>query len=101
MRISRIRHRQIIACLPLFSRSILRNYRGFPWFLVSLPLASGVQINAGEEHGELSGPEFDCGESRRLAEELKGASLKPLVPDRQPSIFPVQQLDAVTSFVEE
>jgi len=69
--------------------------------LVSFPLPSGSQVDAAEEHGELSGLKLDRGACGGLAGELKGAGLKTFVPDCEASIVPIQQLDAITSLVEE
>src|SRR4051812_13599296 len=65
-----------------------------------LALACRVQIDPGQEHGQLRRLEFDAILGDRLG-HLEAPFLKPLVPDRQTVAVKIEYLDPIPATVEE
>ena len=61
---------------------------------------AAVQVDAGEDHGQLRRLQFDA-VWRPASGHLEGAGLEPLVPDGQAVTVEVEDLDAIPAAVEE
>src|SRR5205814_1569922 len=80
-------------------RKILRILEGCTGPGVAVPPSGRVQVDAGQERGELGGGHLDApGRGERDAE---GAALEPLGPDGQAIAVPVEERDAIPAVVVE
>src|SRR3954454_10114982 len=80
-------------------RNALRILEGRRGPRVAVPPSGRVQVDAGQERGEIGGGHLDApGGGVRDAE---GAALEPLGPDGQAIAVPIQDLDAIAPLVEE
>src|ERR1700722_15018652 len=80
-------------------RKFLRILKGSNGPRVAVSPSGGVQVDAGQERGEIGGGHLDAaGGGMR---DAVGAALEPLGPDGQTITIPVQDLDAIPSLVDE
>ena len=66
---------------------------------VAGPPSGRVQVDAGQERGELGGGHLDA--AGRGVGEAEGPAFEPLGPDGQAIAVPVQDLDAIAALVDE
>src|SRR5205807_2307079 len=92
--------------IPLLRRSVLVCWRKLLRILegclgprVAVPPSGRVQVDAGQQRGELGGGHLDA--TGRGVRDAEGAALEPLGPDGQAIAVPVQDLDAIAPLVEE
>jgi hypothetical protein len=75
-------------------------FRGRPGGPESLALPRTLQVDAGEDQGQLRRPQFDAVLSAGVG-QLEGAGLESLVLDRQAVMVEVEGLEAIPAAVDE
>jgi hypothetical protein len=65
-----------------------------------LPLPRTVEVDAGEDHGQLRRPQLDAVDPGGGG-HLERPGLEPLVPDGQPVAIEVEDLEAIPAAVDE
>src|SRR5512135_3313581 len=80
-------------------RKFLRILEGCDGPRVAVPPSGRVQVDAGQERGEIGGGHLDA--TGRGLRDAEGPALEPLGPDGQAIAVPVQDLDAIASLVDE
>ena len=68
--------------------------------LKTLALTSALQVDSGEDHRQLRGPQLHAGGFCR-AGDFEASFFEPFVPDHQPVTIKVENLDPISSPVDE